>query len=259
MAHLEAALAVWRYSLDSARWIFGDSLGDPTADEIWALAKDGPHGERSDPSGSSVTRSEVRDLFSRKKKPARSTAPSPSSKKPDASHGQANPTAAAGPPSAGSHAPPEATPHGQPTPPLPLDLAEHRAGRRGLSPSEARARERSDLDSRAAGATIIQVQGEGAASCKGGDRSFRSYPLTASPFPASHTPSLTCQRRQSPAVVGRLHAPVNLTGLVPTSAQPRLGAQLRVSAAARRTKRHLRRASARSRRSSDAHEVWARD
>lgn len=59
LAHLEAALAVWRYSLDSARWIFGDSLGDPTADEIWALAKDRPHG---------VTRSDVRDLFSRNKK-----------------------------------------------------------------------------------------------------------------------------------------------------------------------------------------------
>ena len=57
--HLEAALAVWRYSRDSAHWIFGDSLGDPTADEIWALAKDRPHG---------VTRSEVRDLFSRNKK-----------------------------------------------------------------------------------------------------------------------------------------------------------------------------------------------
>ncbi len=59
LAHLEAALAVWRYSLDSARWIFGDTLGDPTADEIWALAKGRPHG---------VTRSEVRDLFSRNKK-----------------------------------------------------------------------------------------------------------------------------------------------------------------------------------------------
>ena len=58
-AHLEAALAVWRYSRDSAHWIFGDSLGDPTADEIWALAKDRPHG---------VTRSEDRDLFSRNKK-----------------------------------------------------------------------------------------------------------------------------------------------------------------------------------------------
>jgi hypothetical protein len=59
LSHLEAALAVWRYSLDSARWIFGDSLGDPTADEIWTLAKDRPNG---------VTRTEVRDLFSRNKK-----------------------------------------------------------------------------------------------------------------------------------------------------------------------------------------------
>jgi len=40
-------------------WIFGDSLGDPTADDIWALAKDRPDG---------VTRTEVRDLFSRNKK-----------------------------------------------------------------------------------------------------------------------------------------------------------------------------------------------
>ena len=59
LPHLEAALAVWRYSADSARWIFGDSLGDPTADEIWALAKTRSAG---------VTRTEVRDLFSRNKK-----------------------------------------------------------------------------------------------------------------------------------------------------------------------------------------------
>lgn len=59
LAHLEAALALWRYAADSARWIFGDSLGDPTADEIWSLAKDRPAG---------VTRTEVRDLFSRNKK-----------------------------------------------------------------------------------------------------------------------------------------------------------------------------------------------
>ncbi len=42
--HLEAALAVWRYSLDSARWIFGDSLGDPTADEIWTPRQRPPAG-----------------------------------------------------------------------------------------------------------------------------------------------------------------------------------------------------------------------
>jgi hypothetical protein len=58
LANLEAALASWRYSADSARWVFGDSLGDPTADEIWALAKDRAAG---------VTRTEVRDVFSRNK------------------------------------------------------------------------------------------------------------------------------------------------------------------------------------------------
>jgi hypothetical protein len=39
--------------------VFGDSLGDPTADDIWALAKERAHG---------VSRTEVRDLFSRNKK-----------------------------------------------------------------------------------------------------------------------------------------------------------------------------------------------
>jgi hypothetical protein len=59
LGHLEAALAVWAYSHSSARWIFGDSLGDPTADDIWALVKDRADG---------VTRTEVRDLFSRNNK-----------------------------------------------------------------------------------------------------------------------------------------------------------------------------------------------
>jgi hypothetical protein len=59
LEHLEAGLAVWRYSAASATWIFGDSLGDPTADEIWAAAK-----ERS----AGVTRTEVSDMFSRNKK-----------------------------------------------------------------------------------------------------------------------------------------------------------------------------------------------
>jgi hypothetical protein len=57
--HLEAAIAVWSYATASARWVFGDSLGDPTADDIWALAKDRPTG---------ISRTEVRDLFSRNKK-----------------------------------------------------------------------------------------------------------------------------------------------------------------------------------------------
>ncbi len=32
--HLEAALALWRYCEDSARFVFGESLGDPVADKI---------------------------------------------------------------------------------------------------------------------------------------------------------------------------------------------------------------------------------
>ena len=42
LEHLDAGLAVWRYSADSAAWIFGDSLGDPTADEIWAATQGAP-------------------------------------------------------------------------------------------------------------------------------------------------------------------------------------------------------------------------
>jgi hypothetical protein len=59
LQHLEAALAFWTYSAASARWVFGDSIGDPTADEIWALAR-----ERHD----GITRTEVSNLFSRNKK-----------------------------------------------------------------------------------------------------------------------------------------------------------------------------------------------
>ncbi len=59
LGHLEAALAFWKYAADSARWIFGESFGDPTADDIWALARERTGG---------VSRTEVRDLFSRNKK-----------------------------------------------------------------------------------------------------------------------------------------------------------------------------------------------
>jgi hypothetical protein len=34
VAHLEAALALWRYCFDSARFIFGDSLGNSVADDL---------------------------------------------------------------------------------------------------------------------------------------------------------------------------------------------------------------------------------
>jgi hypothetical protein len=57
--HLEAALAFWAYSAASARWVFGDSIGDPTADEIWSLARDRHDG---------ITRTDVSNLFSRNKK-----------------------------------------------------------------------------------------------------------------------------------------------------------------------------------------------
>jgi hypothetical protein len=59
LEHLEAAPTFWAYSAASARWVFGDSIGDPTADEIWAMAR-----ERHD----GITRTEVSNLFSRNKK-----------------------------------------------------------------------------------------------------------------------------------------------------------------------------------------------
>jgi hypothetical protein len=40
--HMEAALAVWEYCEASARHIFGDKLGDPTADEILAVLRSRP-------------------------------------------------------------------------------------------------------------------------------------------------------------------------------------------------------------------------
>lgn len=56
--HLEAALALWRYCYDSARFIFGDALGDPVADEILEMLRRCPVG---------MTRTEIRDAFGRHK------------------------------------------------------------------------------------------------------------------------------------------------------------------------------------------------
>jgi hypothetical protein len=42
--HLEAALACWDYAEASARFIFGDSLGDPVADEILRALRESPDG-----------------------------------------------------------------------------------------------------------------------------------------------------------------------------------------------------------------------
>ena len=55
--HLEAALAAWRYCEDSARYIFGASLGDSVADEILAALRDA--------GASGLTRTEISDVFKR--------------------------------------------------------------------------------------------------------------------------------------------------------------------------------------------------
>lgn len=54
--HLRAALAVWNYSSASARWVWGDALGDPTADELFELLRAHPEGR---------TATEIRDHFGR--------------------------------------------------------------------------------------------------------------------------------------------------------------------------------------------------
>lgn len=59
--HLTAALAVWQYCEDSARFIFGDALGDGTADEIVRALRERTGG---------MTRTEVRELFSRNRSSA---------------------------------------------------------------------------------------------------------------------------------------------------------------------------------------------
>ena len=55
--HLEAALAVWQHSEDSARYVFGERLENQTAERILAELK-----ERL---ADGMTRSEIRDLFDR--------------------------------------------------------------------------------------------------------------------------------------------------------------------------------------------------
>jgi hypothetical protein len=59
--HLSAALAVWRYCEDSARYIFGDALGDPLADTILRELRRQPNG---------LTRSEIRETFKRNRSEA---------------------------------------------------------------------------------------------------------------------------------------------------------------------------------------------
>ncbi len=54
--HLEAGLEVWRYCEDSARFIFGDALGNPVVDTILKALKGAPEG---------LTRNDLMDLFHR--------------------------------------------------------------------------------------------------------------------------------------------------------------------------------------------------
>lgn len=54
--HLAAALAVWDYCEASARYIFGDSLGDPVADRILNILRQSPEG---------LTRTGISQLFSK--------------------------------------------------------------------------------------------------------------------------------------------------------------------------------------------------
>jgi hypothetical protein len=59
--HLEAALAVWQYAEDSAKFIFGDATGDPVADQILtALRRNGR-----------MTQTQISDLFARNQKAGR--------------------------------------------------------------------------------------------------------------------------------------------------------------------------------------------
>jgi len=55
--HLKAALALWDYCFESARYIFGDATGDPIADRICEALRDA--GEAG------LTRTQIRDLFGR--------------------------------------------------------------------------------------------------------------------------------------------------------------------------------------------------
>lgn len=57
-SHIESALAVWRYAEASARYIFGEIIGDPDADKVLAELKHAENG---------MTRTDVRDLFGRNK------------------------------------------------------------------------------------------------------------------------------------------------------------------------------------------------
>ena len=54
--HLQAALALWRYCEESARYVFDQSLGDPVAEKILKALRASANG---------LTRTEIRDMFAR--------------------------------------------------------------------------------------------------------------------------------------------------------------------------------------------------
>jgi hypothetical protein len=56
--HLEAAIALWDYSARSCAFIFGETLGDPTADDLLRALRAAPDG---------MARSEIREHFGRNK------------------------------------------------------------------------------------------------------------------------------------------------------------------------------------------------
>lgn len=65
IAHLEAALEMWRYAEGSARWVFGDRFGDWIVDDCWQhLREAGKDG---------LTRTELRDLLGHRIPSARIT------------------------------------------------------------------------------------------------------------------------------------------------------------------------------------------
>jgi 5S rRNA maturation endonuclease (ribonuclease M5) len=56
-SHLRAALELWRYCFDSARYVFGTRLGDNIADRLLDALREAPQG---------MTRSDMRDVLGRK-------------------------------------------------------------------------------------------------------------------------------------------------------------------------------------------------
>jgi hypothetical protein len=64
LVHLKAALALWQYCADSARYIFGDALGDPLTDALLnALRNSG-----------GMSRTGIRDLFNKNQDAAKISA-----------------------------------------------------------------------------------------------------------------------------------------------------------------------------------------